>query len=454
MWIAGVARTHVCMAALLVCGALVSGRASEPAEGSAATKLTVRPMPAPKPALKYQLLPEVGELNPGNAAQWYLRCFAEQRNFFFSKSGVDERNLLLTQPLSQIPIEKFRNYGGSALTQADWAARLDTVDWQVVQRLQSGDSELLQPELGPLHVLGIALRARTRVELAAHHPDDAVRTIKTLFAFARHLGENPTEAANRLGLKIESLALDAVEEMIQQPESPNLYWALTSLPSPIVELRKGMQGSGVLMARTLKPIRDDAVMSSDEIEKVVAHLSGVLGLAREEAGKPPRSFRSVLAARCADADQLRAARKRLLDAGVAEGLVPNFPPLQTVLLDAKLDYEQRRDNLVKLLAIAPWQIAALSEQERKAGAGGLLADFLPSVTALRQLQCGLEQRIALLRCVEALRMFAAEHGGKLPHTLGELGVPPPSDPITGKVVAYEVDGKTARLGTNWTVTLK
>ena len=30
--------------------------------------LAVRPMSAPKPALKYQLLPEVSERNPGNAA--------------------------------------------------------------------------------------------------------------------------------------------------------------------------------------------------------------------------------------------------------------------------------------------------------------------------------------------------------------------------------------------------
>ena len=48
-------------------------------------------MAAPKPALKYQLLPEVRELQPGNPVQWYLRCFAEQRNFFFNKEVIEER---------------------------------------------------------------------------------------------------------------------------------------------------------------------------------------------------------------------------------------------------------------------------------------------------------------------------------------------------------------------------
>jgi hypothetical protein len=36
------------------------------------TRLIVRPMAAPKPVLKYQLLPELRELHPGNAAHDYL----------------------------------------------------------------------------------------------------------------------------------------------------------------------------------------------------------------------------------------------------------------------------------------------------------------------------------------------------------------------------------------------
>src|SRR5437763_11868435 len=97
--------------------------------GETAVRLNVRPMPAPKPALKYLLLPEVRELNPGNPVQWYIRCFQEQRNFFFSKEATAERARYLAMPLAELPAEKLRQYGGSALQQADWAARLDTPDW-------------------------------------------------------------------------------------------------------------------------------------------------------------------------------------------------------------------------------------------------------------------------------------------------------------------------------------
>ena len=52
----------------------------------------VQPMAAPAPALMYQLLPQLDELKPGNAAQNYLKCFMEQHYFFFSKQAVGDRD--------------------------------------------------------------------------------------------------------------------------------------------------------------------------------------------------------------------------------------------------------------------------------------------------------------------------------------------------------------------------
>jgi hypothetical protein len=56
-----------------------------------------------------------------------------------------------------------------------------------------------------------------------------------------------------------------------------------------------------------------------------------------------------------------------------------------------------------------------------------------------------DQRIALLRHVEALRLYAAEHDGTLPAKLFEVPVPLPVDPFTGKPFRYEVTGNTAHL---------
>jgi hypothetical protein len=409
-------------------------------------RMKVRPMPSPKPALRYQLLPEVRELHPGNPVHWYIRCFQEQRLFFFSKQSVAERARYQSMPLDKLPADQLRRYGGSALTQADWAARLDTPDWEVLERIQTEGLDLTLPELGPLQALGAALQVRFRAQVAGRHFDEAINTARTMFALARHLGEHPTGAANQVGLSVAHLALDTLEEMIQQPGSPNLYWALTDLPSPLVEQRKGIQGDRALVAAELRGIRHDAAMSEAEVEKVMSRVSGLLGFARQQAGLPPRRLRAELQARARDQERLRTAYLRLIKAFGAGILLKKFSHEQVILLDEKLAHEAACDERRKLLALTPWQIDALpgagkSENDKD----GLFADLLPDVIKVRRALGRLEQRLALLRHVEALRLYAAAHGGKWPEKLADVPVPLPLDPFTGKPFVYTVQSANASL---------
>ncbi len=427
------------MTALILVIALLAAPPAAPA-----TRVTVYPMAAPTPALKYQLLPEVRELKAGNAAQWYLRCFMEQRNFFFSKEGVAQRVRYQSMTLKELAKESLQNYGGAALTQADWGARLDAVDWQVLDRVQTGGPDLRLPELGPLRLLAISLQIRMRGEVARGDFDDALRTAKTMFALARHLGDYPASAANRTGLAVAGLGLDALWEMVQQPRCPNLYWALTDLPCPLVELRKGVQGDRTLADTELRLFRDDAALTDTEVDELVGRLSGRAGYIRAQAGLPPRNLRAALATRAKDADAVRAARLRLIDAGLGKDAAERFPPVHLVLLDDKRDYEVRRDEELRLLGVKVWEIDALPRE--KGAADGLFVDLVPRVGELRRAQARFEQRVALLRHVEVLRMYAATHDGKFPNKLDDIGVPLPADPVTGKPFVYEVVGATVRVG--------
>jgi hypothetical protein len=385
-------------------------------------------------------------MNPGNPVQWYVRCFAEQRNFFFSKQGTAERARYLVAPLSELASNKLRGYGGGALTQADWAARLDTPDWDILQRIKSEGADLMLPELGSLKLLAMSLRVRFRCEIARRDFDAAIVTAKTMFGLARHLGEYPASVANRLGFSVADLALDTLEEMLQQPGCPNLYWALTDLPVPLVELRKGIQGDRALVDVELGQILGDTVMSETQLDDLVGRLSGRMGFARELMGQPPGGFRARLAPFVKDAARVRAAQARLAAAGGSRELIGKFLPTQVILLDEKRAYEVRRDEESKLLAFAPWQIDVLNHDEPgKPREKGLLADFLPQALGARYAQARLEQRVALLRHVEALRMHTAGSTGKLPDRLADVGVPLPADPFSGKPFGYQLDGQTARL---------
>ena len=64
---------------------------------------------------------------------------------------------------------------------------------------------------------------------------------------------------------------------------------------------------------------------------------------------------------------------------------------------------------------------------------------------MRQAQTRLEQRIALLRVIESLRLHAALHDNKLPTSMAELSPRAPEDPFTGKPFLYELTGEVAHL---------
>ena len=77
-------RTLVCLAAV---AALVhpclAGQTTTTSE--MLIRLNVRPAPAPKPALRYRLLPELEEMNPGNPIQHYMKCMHGAEEILFRR---------------------------------------------------------------------------------------------------------------------------------------------------------------------------------------------------------------------------------------------------------------------------------------------------------------------------------------------------------------------------------
>jgi hypothetical protein len=420
-------------------------RADEPAASSETlVRLTVWPAAAPQPALRHLLLPELKELNPGNPIQNYLKCFMEQQHFFFDKEATDRREKLLSMPLKELPAKELQDYGGAALTQADWAARLDKPDWEALLKLKAEGVFLLIPDVQQLRRLAGALKVRFRAEVALGRFDDALRTAKTLFAMARHLGEHPTLVGDLVGIAVGQIALGPVEEMLQQPGCPNLYWALTNLPKPLVRLDIGMEGERVWLLADFRDLDDSAPMSAAQLQRFIAHMDKLLSIPTEQPGKRFEGLPAWLNARVKDEGLMRAARRRLVALGLPEERVQRFPPEQVLLLDEKRAYEVRRDNLMKLLNVPFWQTEALTDPARETKAlETTLFPFEPAISRVRHAQGRLEQRIALLRHVEALRLYAAEHQGSLPAKLSDFPVPLPDDPFTGKPFRYEVSGNAA-----------
>jgi hypothetical protein len=444
-----VRRTLLCCAALALFA--LPGRAEQAISSSETLiQLTVQPAAAPKPALRYLLLPELREMNPGNPIQNYLKCFAEQQNFFFNKETVDRREKLLTAPLKELPAQELQDYGGNALRQADWAARLDKPDWQIMLNLKRDGVNTLLPDVQQMRILANALKVRFRAEVALGRFDLAVRTAKTMFALARHLGEHPTFIGDLVGIAVANMAIGPLEEMIEQPGCPNLYWALTNLPRPLVRLDIGAEGERTWVLAHFHDLPDNVPMSEDQVKRFIAETDPLLHLNEGKGDEQVKGLRAWLDERNKNEELLSAARRRLVEVGLPDERVKGFPADQVLLLDQERQYEVRRDDLLKLLNVPLWQVEALSG-EVKGGANPQkraetpLFYLEPATDKVRRAQGRLEQRMALLRQVEALRLYAADHDGKLPAKLADCPVPLPDDPFTGKPFRYEVAGNTAHL---------
>jgi hypothetical protein len=433
-------RTCLCFTVLAVFA--VHGRADETTTiAETLIRLTVSPARAPKPALRYLLLPELLEMNPGNPIQNYMKCFMEQQKFFFDKEAFERREKLLTMPLKELPVRELNDYGSLPLRQADWAARLDTPDWEFLLPMRKDGVSVGIPDVQEMRTLAKALKVRFRAEIALGRFDDALKTAKTMFAMARHLGEHLVFVSDLVGIHIAFVAIGPLEEMLEQSGCPNLYWALSNLPVPLVAIDKATQGERVGILTEFNDLDDSAPMSAEQLKKFIAHTSTILG----EPGKS--RIAEALDARAKDEKIVIAARRRLVEHGLPEERLLRFPAHQVILLDEKREYEMRRDDTMKLMNLPFWQVQALvADIEKVNKAPTVFAEALvEGIFNVRKSQARLDQRIALLRHIEALRIYAADHRGALPAILSDLTVPLPDDPFTGKPFRYELMGTTAHL---------
>jgi len=152
----------------------------------------------------------------------------------------------------------------------------------------------------------------------------------------------------------------------------------------------------------------------------------------------------------ADAKQFLARR------GFSQRRIEAMPAAQAVLVYQKQEYQELLDDMFKWFALPYSQAQPHLERNRqqfdddnrdKGVKTNLFRIMLPALSRIVFLQARLDRNIALLRAVEAIRMFVADHSGRLPGSLAEItSVPVPTDPVTGKDFLYDrVDARNARL---------
>jgi hypothetical protein len=448
--------------ALLVAAAPLAAAPPLPGEP---VPLTLNPAALPVPASKYRLMPDGRDLVPGNAAAIYYRSMSvySQNRALLDELKGGQWDLWLDMPLDQLPqaeVGARLDEQQYLLDQLGQAARCKQCDWELNGRPEG--IALLLPEVQTFRAVVRVVAVKARYELAAGHIDAALRALKPGYAFAHRLGEGQTLIHVLVGAAMAMILDREVEEILQQPGCPNLYWALAVLPRPFIDPRESIDEEGTLLERSWPAVKriEDGPMSADQVHAF-----------RRALIKDFRPF-GIIPATPLDYlhqtwEQSRAypeARRSLLAQGMPAEEVDAMPLTQVVALDAVRRYHRAWDDYVQWTHVAGFarQAGAKQAQDRLKEAGQRLEKLVlfpkelgpeysifGSPLPLDKIYTAVgrvDRRFAGLRCVEAIRLYAADHGGRLPARLADItAVPVPVDPVTDRPFEYEVKGEHATL---------
>lgn len=418
-------------------------------------RMNIRPAAESVPALRYELMPGILDQGPGNAAMGYSRAFSPEWFVTLRRPGLSEKILESVEtPLRELPRKELDLLRTLPLLQElDRAARRSTCDFEMAARIREHGIHLLIPEMQAMRLIGTCNAVRARLELADGRFDQAQHSLQTGFALARHLGECPVLVISLVGTAMAQSHLNVVEDWIRAPGSPNLYWALTNLPQPFLDFHQAMELEVRAMILVQIPrLRDleKAHLSSPELLELRDQTARAM---HQMAGSDSVDWQAAAAVAGWTLRYYAEAKRDLIASGMPAAEIESMPTLQVVLIHGYRRFRTLQDDAVKCFRLPYWEaqprLLALEKDLRASGQRSSLLpfqDYLPNPAGLRAAMARTERRIAILRCVEAIRAHAAAHDGKLPAKLTDIReVPIPTDPMTGKSFDYQLEGDLAVL---------
>ncbi len=435
--------------------------------------IVLRPAAEPIPALKYRLLPERSTLVPGNAAIFYHRAILKLEETWQStrrakeqgKSLIDDENALvdwITGPLKAIPHDRARHWlekYSSTLHETELGARRLTCNWEFDSRLEG--IELMLPEIQDVRGLGRLVALRARMAVLDGKIDEAVYWIQTGYAMARHVSEGPLLIQALVGVSLSGVMAKPLEDLIQAPGTPSLYWALATRPRPFIDMTAAYEGERFDLEREVPQLRElgtvpwsleKARIFTQELQYKLFRIAGVTATSPSAAGSGAVrdwSYNLGLAALVAQA--YPEAKRALIAQGLSASRVEAMPAVQVTALRTMQAYGQVRDDIFKWVNLPYYQsykgLASINRElsSEKNLLLKLFSLLLPGVGSVPAAQMRGERPLDAIQCIEAIRIYAAAHG-RLPGKLEDISeAPTPIDPATGRPFDYQVDGDRATL---------
>jgi hypothetical protein len=310
---------------------------------------------------------------------------------------------------------------------------------------------MILPEVQEVRQFGRILGARARIQLANGEFENAIETLQVGYSLGRHAANGETLVNGLVGIAICEMMSDQVLEFVQQPEAPNLYWALTKLPTPLIDFSHALDVESRGLELSLPSLRDieTAEYTAEEWRDLYHRYAQIVEkiLHRDKLSATPTKKIDELVQQ-----KLPEAKQGLIAGGVAAQKVEAMSPYQAATLYSLQAYHRHVDDAIKCFSLpypqSKLHIDRIIERikQDQSEIVPIAEHLLPAILAARSASARLDRRIAVLRTVEAMRIYGADHDGQLPKQLSDIAeVPVPNDPISGLPFQYEREGDRAIL---------
>jgi len=421
-------------------------------------KLQVSAAPEPRFALQYRFETPYLEQEPGDAAVLYQTAVGQMMQTNSGDWAIDRDALRqwYNDPIESLPLEKVR----PAIARFEQSFRLlqeavrrQRCTWEYPIRKKG--FAYVSPLLNEYRTLSRLVAIKAKLEIHDGDIDTALKTLRAGISLARGVGAGPDYIQHLVGISMAAGTFRQLEGWIQRPDTPNLYWALTTLPTPLVDVRPALQMESAALLGELPELQrlEETVLSNEQVLNLWKRAAVYVD---DEASGPDRWLDKARDLATAT-ERYPQAKAALLEQGYPAEKVETWPALYVIVLHQYRQFRAIRDLTFKWTYVPYAQAGerlkegdrAISGLWKYGHASGLVNPFvyaLPAVRRVAFLDARLARDIAMLRCVEAIRMYAADHDGKLPDSLAKItAVPVPLDPLYDQAFRYKLAGRKATL---------
>lgn len=428
--------------------------------------LTLTPAAEPRPALTYSLWPRYAEQTPGDATPHYYRALLMQDQLPDSveKEYVEKSHRWLGDKLDEATMEEMRKWLTSyanmikELRVATYRERID-LDLRLRDLEGLEAIQFLLPDAQETRSIARVLQVKARIEIEDGRFDDAIETLRMGYRLAVFVAKSPTLINDLVGVAIGSLMTAELTRLVAHPDAPNMYWAITALPTPLINLREALEWEAGVPLQIFPFLRDPetAQRTPEEWRRLMMGAYMKLNeLSGQYEGKPGPL--TQVAATALMMKGYPIAKKNLIASGMTEKEVEAMSVGQVVAIHTARSHRYVYDEMFKwtLITDAPihdrWrQTEETLRKQRYFGPNGIDHEVLPlsmilmpGVAQAWYAPVRLERQFAALRLIEAIRMHADANGGSLPTSLNEIKITVvPNDPLYDIPFTYKVDGDTA-----------